>query len=64
LVVRDPDTRPVHTNQPLSSIEAFALALVEASSRLGSSTASSASSVDDVSPLPSPLDDEPVAAAE
>jgi hypothetical protein len=61
LAVRDPDTRPVHTNQPLSSIEAFALALVEASSRLGSS---SGSNPDDTSPLPLPLDDEPVAAAE
>ena len=51
----------MHTNQPLSSIEAFALALVEASSRLGSPAGSS---VDDAIPLPLPLDDEPVAAVE
>jgi hypothetical protein len=61
LAVRGLDTGSVHTNQPLSSIEAFALALVEASSRLGSAAGSDA---DQAIPLPSPIDDEPVAAAE
>jgi hypothetical protein len=46
----------VHTNQPLSPVEAFALALVEASSRLPSSTA-----VDlDAAALPTIRDDDAV----
>jgi hypothetical protein len=61
LAARDPDTGLVHTNQPLSSIEAFALALVEASSRLGGDAGPN---VGDAMPLPAAHDDEAVPAAE
>jgi hypothetical protein len=47
----------VHANQPLSSVEAFALALVEASSRLSSQAPVHDDEVGTVA-------DEPVAAAE
>lgn len=61
LAARDLDTEPVHTNQPLSSIEAFALALVEASSRLGGDAGPN---VGDTIPLTAPHDDEILPAAE
>jgi hypothetical protein len=56
--VRAVDIVGVHANQPLSSVEAFALALVEASSRLSSPTPVGAD--DDVAIA----SDEPVVAAE
>lgn len=58
LAMRDLDMSLVHANQPLSSIEAFALALVEASSRLG---ADAALGTGDVGALPVIRDDEPAA---
>ena len=61
LAARDLETGPVHTNQPLSSIEAFALALVEASSRLGGDAGPN---VGDTIPLAAPRDDETLPAAE
>jgi hypothetical protein len=57
LAVRDLDTGPVHGNQPLTSVEAFALALVEASSRLTSPAPSDAAET-------APVTDELPAAAE
>jgi len=49
----------VQTDQPLTSVEAFALALVEASSRLTGATV--ASSVGDAGALTVPQDDAAVA---
>ena len=51
----------VHAKQPLTSIEAFALALVEASSRLDGTDGASTG---DAPPLAAPPDDEAVAAVE
>ncbi len=59
--MRDLDMRAVHANQPLSSIEAFALALVEASSRLGAEAAVDPS---DAGMLPVVRDDAAAPAAE
>ena len=61
MAVRDLDTGLVQTNQPLSSIEAFALALVEASSRLDGDDGPRLA---DTIPLAAPHDDEIVPAAE
>ncbi len=60
MVARDINMNPVHANQPLSSIEAFALALVEASSRLTAAAPANG----DAGTLAAPYDDEPVPAAE
>jgi hypothetical protein len=49
----------VQTNQPLSSVEAFALALVEASSRLPPSVVADV----DAAVLPTSLDDDATATA-
>jgi len=48
LAARDITMAPVPTNQPLTSIEAFALALVEASSRLNDNDGPGTSTDDDV----------------
>jgi hypothetical protein len=52
----------VQTDQPLTSVEAFALALVEASSRLTGATV--ASSVGEAGALTVPQDDAAVATGE
>lgn len=52
--------RPVSETQPLSSVEAFALALVEASSRLTPNFVTTP----DASALPPTRDDEAIATAE
>ena len=52
----------VHTEQPLTSVKAFVLALVEASSHLGASTA--ANNLGDADGLAVPRDDDAVATAE
>jgi hypothetical protein len=51
----------VHANQPLTSIEAFALALVEASSRL---TETDGTALGDPSPHVTPRDDDAAPAVE
>lgn len=62
LARRDVPSDPVQTDQPLTSVEAFALALVEASSRFAG--ASVASSVGEASALTVPHDDNVVTTGE
>ena len=62
LARRDVPSDPVQTDQPLTSVEAFALALVEASSHLTETVGMS--DFGDASAFPVPRNDDAVAAAE
>ena len=62
LARRDVPSDPVEIDQPLTSVEAFALALVEASSRLTGTTV--ASSVGEAGALTVPQDDAVIATRE
>ena len=62
LARRDVPSDPVQTDQPLTPVEAFAMALVEASSRLTGTTV--ASSVGEAGALTVPQDDAVIATRE